>query len=240
MLHPEAMILIVVIINIIVCSVVFMLAQRIYEMVKCVVMGTNERKDLLKSLASVSKQKLTAVVISSVLFAFMYNTTAVLICLFIFIIHIAATEYEHMSTKEKQDFLKFLTSVSNDNTHVPHKPQDTVKKNTNSTRSSSEDVENTTKLRDSVQITELREKITELCDEYEIAYDDNEYVHCTHARHTVPRPNMCHYLRSYANYLTKDIGRMGHVRLQGVYDKLKKAKQAVEDNTLLTFSLCFD
>ena len=101
-----------------------------------------------------------------------------------------------------------------------HKPQGNVK-TTNSTRSSSENVENTTTLRDSVQITGLREKITELCNEYEIVHRMNENM-----RSYVPRPYCeCEYASSYADKLTTNIESMEHVKLQDVCVDLEKAIQ---------------
>jgi len=158
----------------------------------------------------------------------------VMICLFI-IIYIVP-EYKLMSTKEKKDFWKFLTSVITKALAILfavvrktlailfafvcktlavllaflHKPQDSVK-TTNSTRSSSDDVAKTTQLHDDMQI----KTITKLREEYKLAYKTNENM-----RFIVPEAEECKYASSYADNLTTKIESMGH---QGVCVELQKA-----------------
>merc|ERR1711934_1089882 len=155
----------------------------------------------------------------------------VMICLFI-IIYIVP-EYKLMSTKEKKDFWKFLTSVITKALAILfavvcktlavllaflHKPQDSVK-TTNSTRSSSDDVAKTTQLHNDMQI----KTITKLREEYKLAYKTNENM-----RFIVPEAEECKYASSYADNLTTKIESMGH---QGVCVELQKAIQWLECDT---------
>merc|ERR1711934_414721 len=144
----------------------------------------------------------------------------VMICLFI-IIYIVP-EYKLMSTKEKKDFWKFLTSVITKALAIlfafVRKPQDSVK-TTNSTRSSSDDVAKTTQLHDDMQI----KTITKLREEYKLAYKTNENM-----RFIVPEAEECKYASSYADNLTTKIESMGH---QGVCVELQKTIQWLECDT---------